>query len=133
MKYCLWSLGARTIKKNTNSTQNKSQTHRAKRYEVTSFLSTGCELRTETCSKIVYNLGPRSVFTTTSFCTGIEVILCSAGVTLCRFLSFAALFKNLVQRNRDINFVCSTLFIGSPGDVWQERMSAHRAGTVSRD
>ena len=27
--------GAKTIKKNTNSTQNKSQTHRAKQYEVT--------------------------------------------------------------------------------------------------
>ena len=52
-------LGANTIKKNTNSTQNKSQTHRAKQYEVTSFLSTDCELRTETCSKNVYSLGPR--------------------------------------------------------------------------
>ena len=37
--------GAKTIKKNTNSTQNKSETHRAKQYEVTSFLSTDCELR----------------------------------------------------------------------------------------
>ena len=51
-------LGAKTIKKNTNSTQNKSQTHRAKQYEVTSFLSTYCELSTETCSKNVYSLGP---------------------------------------------------------------------------
>ena len=51
---------AKTIKKNTNSTHNKSQTHRAKQYEVTSFLSTDCELRTETCSKTVYNLGPLS-------------------------------------------------------------------------
>ena len=50
--------GAKTIKKNTNSTQNKSQTHRAKQYEVTSFLSTDCELSTETCSKNVYSLGP---------------------------------------------------------------------------
>ena len=49
---------AKTIKKNTNSTQNKSQTHRAKQYEVTSFLSTVCELSTETCSKNVYSLGP---------------------------------------------------------------------------
>ena len=32
--------GAKTITKNTNSTQNKSQTHRSKQYEVTSFLST---------------------------------------------------------------------------------------------
>ena len=51
---------AKTIKKNTNSTQNKSQTHRAKLYEVTSFLSTDCELSTETCSKNVYSLGPLS-------------------------------------------------------------------------
>ena len=53
--------GAKTIKKNTNSTQNKSQTHRAKQYEVTSFLSTDCELSTETCSKNVYSLGPRAL------------------------------------------------------------------------
>ena len=52
--------GAKTIKKNTNSTQNKSETHHAKQYEVTSFLSTDCELSTETCSKNVYSLGPRS-------------------------------------------------------------------------
>ena len=50
---------AKTIKKNTNSTQNKSQTHRDKQYEVTPFLSTYCELSTETCSKNVYSLGPR--------------------------------------------------------------------------
>ena len=49
---------AKTIKKNTNSTQNKSETHHAKQYEVTSFLSTNCELSTETCSKNVYSLGP---------------------------------------------------------------------------
>ena len=53
-----WSSGAKTIKKNTNSTQNKSQTHRAKQYEVTTFQSTVCELSTETCSKNVYSLGP---------------------------------------------------------------------------
>ena len=52
------STGAKTIKKNTNSTQNKSQTHRAKQYQVTSFLSTDCELSTETCSKNFYSLGP---------------------------------------------------------------------------
>ena len=52
-------LGPETIKKNTNSTQNKYQTHRAKQYEVTSFLSTDCELSTEPCSKNVYSLGPR--------------------------------------------------------------------------
>ena len=50
--------GAKTIKKNTNSTQNKSETHHAKQYEVKSFLSTDCELSTETCSKNVYSLGP---------------------------------------------------------------------------
>ena len=49
---------AKTIKKNTNSTQNKSETHRAKQYKVTSFLSTDCELSTETCSKNVHSLGP---------------------------------------------------------------------------
>ena len=53
---------AKTIKKNTNSTQNKSQTHHAKQYEVTSFLSTDCELSTETCSKNVYSLGTSSHF-----------------------------------------------------------------------
>ena len=52
---------AKTIKKNTNSTQNKSQTHNAKAYKVTSFLSTDCELSTETCSKNVYSLGPWSL------------------------------------------------------------------------
>ena len=43
--------GAKTIKKNTNSTQNKSQTHNARAYAVMSFLSTDCELSTETCSR----------------------------------------------------------------------------------
>ena len=57
--------GAKTIKKNTNSTQNKSQTHHANQYEVTSFLSTDCELSTDTCSKNVYSLGPWF-----SFCHG---------------------------------------------------------------
>ena len=53
----LWDVdgqGAKTIKKNTNSTQNKH----AKQYKVTSFLSTDCELSTETCLKNVYSLGP---------------------------------------------------------------------------
>ena len=53
------SPGAKTIKKNTNSTPNKSQAHRAKQYKVTSFLGTDCKLSTETCSKNVYSLGPR--------------------------------------------------------------------------
>ena len=57
--HCTTTSGAKTIKKNTNSTQNKSQTHRAKQYKVTSFLSTDCELSTDTCSKNVYSLGPR--------------------------------------------------------------------------
>ena len=52
--------GAKTKEKHTNSTQNKSETHRDKQYEVTSFLSTDCELSTETCSKNVYSLGPWS-------------------------------------------------------------------------
>ena len=51
--------GAKTIKKNTNSTRNKRQTYRAKQYKVTSFLSTDCELSTNPCSKNVYSLGPR--------------------------------------------------------------------------
>ena len=38
--------GAKTIKKKKNSTQNKSQTRRAKVYEATSFLSTYFELST---------------------------------------------------------------------------------------
>ena len=55
--------GPKTIKKNTNSTPNKSQTHcaRAYDYEVTSFLSRDCELSTETCSTKVYSLGPRAL------------------------------------------------------------------------
>ena len=48
----------KSIKKNTNSTQNKSQTRRARAYKVTSFLSTDCELSTETCSRFLYSLGP---------------------------------------------------------------------------
>ena len=59
VKFCytyIW--GAKTIKKNTNSTQNKSQTHRAKQHKVTSFLSTYCELSTETCFENVYSLSP---------------------------------------------------------------------------
>ena len=60
--------GAKTIRKNTNSTQNKSETHRAKQYEVTSFLSTDCELSTETCSKNVYSLGPRHAHNQTQGC-----------------------------------------------------------------
>ena len=52
---------AKTIKKNTNSIQNKSQTHRANQYEVTTFQSTYCELSTETCSKNVYSLGPMCI------------------------------------------------------------------------
>ena len=60
--HCYQGPRAKTIKKNTNSTQNKCETHRAKQYEVTSFLSTDCELSTETCSKNVYSLGPKAVF-----------------------------------------------------------------------
>ena len=51
------------IYKKKNSTQNKSQTHRAKQYEVMSILSTDCELSTDTCSKNVYNLGPIGTLT----------------------------------------------------------------------
>ena len=45
---------ANTIKKNTNSTQNKSQTHRAKQYEVMSFLSTDCEHRDMLEKRLVF-------------------------------------------------------------------------------
>ena len=63
------SPGVKTIKQNTNSTQNKSETHHAKQYEVTSFLSTDCELSTETCSNNVYSLGPMclSIYLVTAY------------------------------------------------------------------
>ena len=67
-------LWAKNIKKNTNSTQNKSQTHRAKQYEVTSFLSTDCELSTDTCSKNVYSLGPMMVCYTWFYFSSIDSI-----------------------------------------------------------
>ena len=54
----LRKLWPKTIKKNTNSTPNKSQTQRARAYKVTSFLSTDCELSTNSCSKFLYSLGP---------------------------------------------------------------------------
>ena len=46
------------IKKNTNSTPNKSQTQRAGPWEVASFLSTDCELSTNPCSRFLCSLGP---------------------------------------------------------------------------
>ena len=52
--------GAKTIKKNPNSSPNKSQTQRARAYEVKSFLSTDCELSTNPCSRFLYSLGPRA-------------------------------------------------------------------------
>ena len=62
MAHTLQTSGAKTIKKNTNRTQNKSQTPRAKQYGVTSFLSTDCEFSTDTCSKNVYSFGPWIAF-----------------------------------------------------------------------
>ena len=56
---CTQSMG-QDYKEKHKLDSNKSQTHRAKQYEVTSFLSTDCELSTETCSKNVYSLGPMS-------------------------------------------------------------------------
>ena len=50
--------GPKIIKKNTNSTPNKSRTQRARAYKVTSYLSTDCELSTETCSRYLHSLGP---------------------------------------------------------------------------
>ena len=49
---------AKTIKKKKNSTRNKSQTQCARAYEVTSLLSTDCELSIETCSKTFIILAP---------------------------------------------------------------------------
>ena len=51
-------LGPKTIKKNTNSTPNKSHTQRARAYKVTSFLNTVCELSTNPCTRCLYSLGP---------------------------------------------------------------------------
>ena len=45
--------GPKTIKKNTNSTPNKYQTQRAGAYEVTSFLSTDCEMSTNSFSRFL--------------------------------------------------------------------------------
>ena len=59
LRRCATRSGAKTIKKKKNSTQNKSQTQRARAHDITSFLSTDCELSTETCSKNVYSLDPR--------------------------------------------------------------------------
>ena len=50
--------GAKTLTKKKNSTPNKYQTQRARAYEGTSFLSTDCELSTETCTKNVIVLAP---------------------------------------------------------------------------
>ena len=47
-------------KENKNSTQINYHAQRARAYKVTSFLSTDCELSTETCSKNVYSPGLRS-------------------------------------------------------------------------
>ena len=54
----IWIPGPKTIKKNTYSTPNKSQTQRARAYEVMSFLSTDCELSTK---RFLYSLGPRNI------------------------------------------------------------------------
>ena len=90
-KFWTWlqSSGAQTIKKNTNSTQNKSETHHAKHYEVTSFLSTDCELSTETCSKNVYSLGPWS--------------WCKSSGVGCKVLKLVA------KNNKNITFLSSLI------------------------
>ena len=46
------------LQKHKLDSKQQSQTHRAKQYKVTSFLSTDCELSTETCSKNVYTYSP---------------------------------------------------------------------------
>ena len=71
---------AKTIKKNTNSTQNKSETHRAKQYEVMLFLSTDCELRHARKTFIV--LAPEFIKRVIHHCEGertyVPRYLCSA-------------------------------------------------------
>ena len=59
---------AQDYKENTNSTPNKYQTQLARAYEVTSFLSTDCELNTNPCSRFLYSLGPLS------YCNCIAII-----------------------------------------------------------
>ena len=85
-------------KKNTNSTQNKSQTHRAEQYEVTSFLSTDCELSTETCSKNVYSLGPRS----SSCC---HWLVPSSGVAGTFIFVLRVTMANIKGQHFDINII----------------------------
>ena len=94
------SPGAKTIKKITNSTQNKSQTHRAKQYEVTSFLSTDCELSTETCSKNVYILGPRARFNSL-----LLILIHVSAIDLNQF-QLNAMIKNVnINKNSNICFI----------------------------
>ena len=50
--------GPKIIKKNTNSTPNKSQTQRARAYKVTSFLSTDCALAPRHVRDLLIVLGP---------------------------------------------------------------------------
>ena len=63
-----------TIKKKKNLTQNKSQTQRAGAYEVTSFLSTDCELSTvhSTPRSPKHHRAIQNVFLTTEF--GLQVL-----------------------------------------------------------
>ena len=63
----MYYTGTKTIKKNTNSTQHKSQTQCARAYEVTLFLSTDCELSTDTCSKKFIVLAPGVIRVYTRF------------------------------------------------------------------
>ena len=76
----IWTPVAKTIKKNTNSTQNKSETHRAKQYEVMLFLSTDCELRHARKTFIV--LAPEFIKRVIHHCEGertyVPRYLCSA-------------------------------------------------------
>ena len=76
---CIPQQWVKTIKKKKNSTQNKSETQRARAYKVTSFLSTDCELSTETCSKNVYSPGP--------ICNYVSYIMCYVcNKSFCLFL-----------------------------------------------
>ena len=75
-----------------NSTQNKSQTQRAR---ATSFLSTDCELSMETCSKNVYSPGPIIKQLTTRVQSHIVIIL-SRAIRITRHVTCATYVRNRV-------------------------------------
>ena len=84
------SPGQKTIKK--NSTQNKFQTQHARAYKVTPFLSTDCELSTETYSENVYSAEPWYV----------HVVICT-GTKACVKLEEVILNKRLATAIRKLS------------------------------